>query len=335
MMTKKIRVLHIDDSKIDRGLVLEILESSDTDFEVIQGSSFEELERLLRTGGFDVVLTDFNILGFDGLDVIDMVRKFDRHVPIIVVTGTGSETVAIEALKRGAADYVVKSLKHIRRLPLTVLSAVDEARLQLEKTRIERELELHRAHLEDLVRERTAELAALSDEMRLILDTVRATIWYRDIKNTIVRVNKAAAEFLGRSVEEIEGEAAKEVFPGYAPKYHEADLEVLRSGEPKIDVEEVWINRAGEKRYMQTDRIPLFDAAGAVKGLLVFGIDISDRKAAEAAAAENAENLRTMVNAMAGREIRMAELKEVIKKLRSQLKAAGMTPVADDPLLGS
>jgi chromosome segregation ATPase len=60
---------------------------------------------------------------------------------------------------------------------------------------------------------------------------------------------------------------------------------------------------------------------------------IEERKRVEDAVEKRTDELRTMVNAMAGREVRMAELKEAIQKLRTQVEEAGMTPVADDPLL--
>ena len=59
---------------------------------------------------------------------------------------------------------------------------------------------------------------------------------------------------------------------------------------------------------------------------------IEERKRVEDAVEKRTDELRTMVNAMAGREVRMAELKEAIQKLRVQLESAGLTPVADDPL---
>ncbi len=87
-----------------------------------------------------MVLSDFNILGFEGLQVIDAVRIRDLKVPVVIVTGTGSEEVAVKAMKRGAADYVIKSPQHIRRLPYTIYEVIEKKRLQVDRQQAEQAL---------------------------------------------------------------------------------------------------------------------------------------------------------------------------------------------------
>ncbi len=140
-MSELVRVLHIDDSAADRELVCDALEREPGRFEVVQAATREEIKARLADGEYDVVLSDFNILGLDGFDVIDLIREKSPHVPVIIVTGTGSETIAVETMKRGAADYVIKTLSHIRRLPLTIQAALEKARLQAEQKRAEAERE--------------------------------------------------------------------------------------------------------------------------------------------------------------------------------------------------
>ena len=83
-------------------------------------ASRADFETALAQGDFDLVLSDFNILGFEGLQVLEAVHAKDSNLPVIIVTGTGSEEVAAEAIKRGAADYVIKTPRHIQRLPHTI-----------------------------------------------------------------------------------------------------------------------------------------------------------------------------------------------------------------------
>ncbi len=85
--------------------------------------------------------------------------------------------------------------------------------------------------------------------------------------------------------------------------------------------------------WVLTDKIPIVDDTGAVTGLIAFATDITERKQVEEDLAKRTDELRTIVNAMAGRENRMVELKKAVKKLRVQLEQAGMTPVADDTLM--
>jgi PAS domain S-box-containing protein len=200
------------------------------------------------------------------------------------------------------------------------------------RKRAEEELEKHREHLEDLVHERTTEIARLNTEQRLILDSVRVTIWYKDTKNNILRVNKAVADAVGLTVEDIEGKATAELFPDEAEEYYADDLEVIRSGQPKIGIVEPLRTSTGKELWVLTDKIPIKDDTGTVTGIIACAIDITERKQVEDALEKRDKELRTIINTMAGRENRMAELKGAIKTLRIQLEEAGMTPVADDSM---
>jgi diguanylate cyclase (GGDEF)-like protein/PAS domain S-box-containing protein len=127
-----IRVLHIEDSAYDRELVQHALahaEATETGFTLTSASNRMQFEAALRSGEFDCVLSDFNILGYTGLEVFDAVRAVQPSLPVIILTGTGSEELAVEALKRGVADYILKSPQHIRRLPATLRHIVEQTRL--------------------------------------------------------------------------------------------------------------------------------------------------------------------------------------------------------------
>ncbi len=123
-------VLYVDDSLLDRGLVRDALERDSNDFVLAEAATRKEFEELLLSRTFDIVLTDFNILGFKGLQVVDIVRETYPAMPIIMVTGTGSEEVAVAAMKRGVDDYVVKTADHIRRLPQTIFSVLERRTLR-------------------------------------------------------------------------------------------------------------------------------------------------------------------------------------------------------------
>ena len=132
MTSDKIRILYVDDYQLDRELVRDSLEKEHGGFEVTEASDRHEFDALLKNRTFDVVLSDFNIAGFEGLQVIAAVRKHNPSMPVIIVTGTGSEEIAVMALKQGASDYVLKRPNHIRRLPQTILAALEKQILKNE-----------------------------------------------------------------------------------------------------------------------------------------------------------------------------------------------------------
>jgi len=129
----KIRILHIDDSAHDRLLVKDALEKQSNDFVLVGVDSREKFEKHLFESDFDLVLSDFNILGFDGLQVLKIVKDKNPDMPVIIVTGTGSEEIAIQAMKMGASDYIIKSVNHIRGLSHTIQMVLENKRIQDER----------------------------------------------------------------------------------------------------------------------------------------------------------------------------------------------------------
>ncbi len=128
-MSEPIHILYVDDHPVDRELVRYALVKEHGGFRVTEATSRADFEARLAEGYYDLVLSDVNILGFDGLQVLDAVRAKNPRVPVIIVTATGSEEVAVEAMKRGAADYVIKTARHIKRLPATIQAVLEKKRL--------------------------------------------------------------------------------------------------------------------------------------------------------------------------------------------------------------
>ena len=127
-------------------------------------------------------------------------------------------------------------------------------------------------------------------EYRMIFDSVPALIWYKDAENRIMRLNEPAARYLGMKVKDIEGKSTYELYPEFAAKYHEDDLEVIRSGRPKLGiVEQMGTSNGGGYRWVQTDKFPYMNEQGEIVGVLVFAMDITERKRAEETTRETAE----------------------------------------------
>ncbi len=194
-LNRPARILHIDDNLHDRDLVQDALDHAEMDFEITSATTREEFELKLKDGKFDIILSDFNILGYTGLDVLKAVQQHHPELPVVLLTGTGTEEVAVEALKRGAADYVVKSRKHIQRLPLTIMATLDAARIRKEH--------------------RTAQAAeAESTELlRTILAGAPDSIITIDERGIIESINAATLTMFGYAETELEGQNIKILMP--------------------------------------------------------------------------------------------------------------------------
>jgi PAS domain S-box-containing protein len=152
-----------------------------------------------------------------------------------------------------------------------------------------------------------------ADVFSVIFDAVPALIWFKDCDNRIVRINQPAAAELGLSPEEIEGRPTSDFYPDEAERYYQDDLEVIRSGQAKLGFVEPLTNGAGEKRWVRTDKLPYLDASGAVVGVIVFCVDITERVHAEEALRQARDGLERRVGE------RTAELADVVADLRSEI----------------
>ena len=108
-----------------------------------------------------------------------------------------------------------------------------------------------------------------------------ALVWFKDTKNNHIRVNRAAAEAVGKPIAEIEGRSAAEVVPDEVDRYYQDDLEVIRSGQPKHGITEQFRIASGETRWLHTNKTPLRDKRGNICGVLAVSVDITERKRAE------------------------------------------------------
>jgi PAS domain S-box-containing protein len=117
----------------------------------------------------------------------------------------------------------------------------------------------------------------------MILDSVPALIWYKDRENRIIRANAAAAAARGVTKKDMEGRLTSDLYPDEADAYYQDDLEVMRTGRPKMGIVEPLVAESGEKRWLRTDKIPYPDENGQIIGVIVFATDITDLKMAEEA----------------------------------------------------
>ncbi|MBD2747800.1 response regulator [Microvirga sp. BT688] len=126
-----LRILLLEDSVLDAELVTEALASASLDVTIERVDTAADFARAVQDEGWDIILADYRLPAFDGLSALEIVQARAPGTPFVFVSGALGEEVAVEALKRGATDYV---LKHsLDRLPGTVLRALAEARERADK----------------------------------------------------------------------------------------------------------------------------------------------------------------------------------------------------------
>jgi signal transduction histidine kinase len=183
-----LRILIVDDSPEDREVYRRLLhQAPEHRYELLETELGEEGLRLAREEAPDCLLLDYRLPDVDGLEFLDRLRK-ERSgplVPVIVLTGQGNESVAVEAMKGGAQDYLLKGTISRQTLQKAVRNAVEKVALQnevekrtaelartneeltrevAERKRAEAALQGMYGELEALVRQRTAELSRAMQE---------------------------------------------------------------------------------------------------------------------------------------------------------------------------
>jgi two-component system NtrC family sensor kinase len=144
------RLLIVEDNPLDQALYHRSLEGFVLDFVPSGEAALAKLE----AGSFDLIILDHGLPGIDGGQVIDEVRgRLGLDVPIVVVTGGGSEWLAAELLRRGASDYVTKDELTTPRIGSVVIGALDRQQRALERSRAEDDLRAQRDALEAALRQ--------------------------------------------------------------------------------------------------------------------------------------------------------------------------------------
>src|ERR1700686_891791 len=149
-MRPPLRILSIEDDPKDTELIRDLLETEGIVCEVTRVDTEASLRDLLKQGGIDLILADYSLPSFDGISALKLAMKACPDVPFIFVSGTLGEEVAIEALKIGATDYVLKT--SLSRLVPSVVRAQREATQKAERRRAEESLRQSEAYLAEAQR---------------------------------------------------------------------------------------------------------------------------------------------------------------------------------------
>src|SRR6266481_6426710 len=149
-MGRPLRILSIEYDPKDMELIQNLLESEDIVCEITRVDTQAAVEASLEQGGIDLILADYTLPAFDGISALKVAMKACPEVPFIFVSGTLGEEVAIEALKIGATDYVLKT--RLSRLVPSVVRALREAGERAERKQADEKLRRSEAYLTEAQR---------------------------------------------------------------------------------------------------------------------------------------------------------------------------------------
>ncbi len=147
-MKSSLRILHLEDEPLDAELVKAALVEEGIACKIFRVETNKDFIEAVDSGGFDLIFADHSLPDFDGLSALALSKERCPGIPFIFISGTMGEELAIETLKRGATDYVLKD--RIARLAPSVRRALEEATEKLERRKAVKELERSHEQLRNL-----------------------------------------------------------------------------------------------------------------------------------------------------------------------------------------
>lgn len=293
-VTSHLQILYVEDSTLDFELVKATLDIAGFNLAMIRVDKKEGLETQLKEHSFDLILSDFKLIGMDGFEVLHLCRELAPDVPFICISGYIGEETAIELLREGAVDYVLKD--RLVRLPLAIKRAISEAR-------------------EKLIRKNAEEALQQSEErLRDIIFSMADWVWEVDEHGRYTYSSLKGPEFLGTSHEEILGKTPFDFMTaGEARKIAAIFNEIVAYRAPIRNLENWNIGKNGNEICLLTNGVPIIDKDGNFKGYRGVDIDITERKRAEQ------ELIKAKEKAEAGDKLKSAFINNISHEIRTPL----------------
>ena len=149
MPARTLRLLHLEDSELDHELTLAHLRRGGVEAHAHRIDSEQQLEAALGQR-WDAIISDYNLPGFSGLGALEVLQRRGLDIPFVLVSGEIGEDTAVEAMRNGANDYLLKN--NLTRLVPALLHAIEATELRRARVRADRELDQSRQRLSELAR---------------------------------------------------------------------------------------------------------------------------------------------------------------------------------------
>ena len=257
-MNKPVKVLIVEDSEDDAKLALRALRQGGFDPTHRRVQTAAELESALAGEAWDAVLSDFNMPGFTGMDALRIFRSTGLDIPFILISGTIGEETAVNAMKAGASDYVMK--KSLARLAPALERELKETQVRA----------ANRQAQQAILREKSFINSAL--------ESLPGLFYLIDDQGRFLRWNRNFEMVSGYSSEEISHSAPTDFFAGAGKELIAARIEqVFVTGEATAEADFVAKDRTKTPYFFTGSRVQI-DQKPCLIGM---GIDIAERKRAE------------------------------------------------------
>ena len=330
-MLEKLKVLIVDDEQIVSNFMRMRLAAEAPHFEIAYVENGFECLEYLKDAEADCILSDYQMPGMDGMELLKKLRAGGRETPFIFITGQGNQEVASEAFKEGASDYFTKDIgfAHFPRIVNSVERAVMNRREQESRERAEAALRAEKSKLESILagmgggicitsRNLAEEARRESEsEFRSLVESSLVGVYI--IKDRcVIYSNPHFRKMLGYTEKELSDiDIARLIHPDELPKVREQYRRCISGEVETVNYQSRWLRKGGSVMDVEVfGTIIEYQGSQAVFGEI---LDITERRRAETALKESERRLREML--------------ENVKLLAVMLDSSGRVIFCNDFLL--
>ncbi|MDW5550257.1 PAS domain S-box protein [Methanosarcina sp.] len=252
-MDKKVKILLFEDNPGDAGLIEEMLEEfADFQYEFKTVQTLNEGLSLLKKNRLDIILSDLGLPDSYGIDTFLEIHARNSRIPIIILTGMNDEKIGVEAVKKGAQDYLVKGQVDGRLLRRSIQYSIERKKAE----------------------ERVQNLAN-------IVESSNDAIVTRSLDGFITSWNLGAEQIYGYPAEEVLGKPATVLIPCSLKNEIQKLTEMIKQGEKIHQYETSRLRKDGKVIDVSMTLSPVFDISGELMAISVIARDITESKKAE------------------------------------------------------
>ncbi len=269
---RELRLLVIEDDPLDAELMVAMLKRVGYEVRHKLVESLAGFQQEVEQNGYDLILADYNLRTWTAMEALEALKQTGKDIPLVVVTGTLGDEAAVDCIKLGATDYVLKH--RLQRLPVVVERAL--------RDKVHRE---EAARLQELIRRG-------KKEWELTFDTVPDPILVLGLDFHIQRANRAAAELLKVECPQLPGRLCYELVHGQdRPVDQYPHQRMIQTGKPES--EDIEIPRL--QKVFHVTASPLRNNGEGVQGCVHVMRDITLRKRAEEALRRSEASYRSLI----------------------------------------
>lgn len=249
-----LKILVLEDSLLDMELIRELLSDAGYTLDLTHVVNEAQFTEKLSKNHYDIILSDFNLPGFDAFGALEISKKICPEVPFVCVSGSIGEDTAIELLKLGTVDYVLKDRPE--RLPFAVKRALEETKEKAAHRKAEERIKL----------------------LNRAIESSSISVCLTDVEGHIIYANPFFASLSGYSLEEIQGKSTRFLRSGLLPEdFYNEIWAIILSGKD-------WEGELQNKKknddlfWAKTYVSPITNDQGAISHFVLIMEDISERK---------------------------------------------------------